>query len=62
LGFVYDGGIQGLTCNLVVHGYEEATKYEELFEEGRFIFPLSHHIKNHVPKAVNVFDKIFSYH
>jgi hypothetical protein len=63
LGFVYGGGIQSLACDLVVHGYEEATtEYEELLDEGRFIFPLPHHIKNHVLEAVYSFDKMFSYH
>jgi hypothetical protein len=62
LGFVYGGRIQGLTCDLVVHRYQEATEFEELLDEGRFISPLPHHFKNHVPEEVYGFDKVLSYH
>jgi hypothetical protein len=48
MGYVYSGRIQGLPCDMVVHGYEEATKHEELLDERRFFIPLSHYIKNHV--------------
>jgi hypothetical protein len=36
--FIYDGGIQGLACHMVVHGYEVTTEYEELLDEGGFRF------------------------
>jgi hypothetical protein len=62
LGFVYGGRIQGLACDLVVHGYEEATEFEELLDEGRFISPLPHNFKNHVQEAVYGFDKVLSYY
>jgi hypothetical protein len=41
LGFIYSGGIQGLACRMVVHSYEETTKYEELLNEKGLIFHCS---------------------
>ena len=41
MGGIYSSGIQGICCNLVVHGHEEATKYQKLLDEGEVYFPLS---------------------
>jgi hypothetical protein len=36
-----------LASHMVVHGYEAATEYEKLLDEGGFDYPLSHHFKTY---------------
>jgi hypothetical protein len=62
LGTIYNNRIHGLACNMVVHGYEETTKYEELLDDGMCGFPLPCHLKNYVTGPFQRFDKMFSYY
>jgi hypothetical protein len=51
-----------LACHMIVHGYETATKNEELLDEGRFDFLLSHHFKNYDMRPIYGLDHMFSYY
>jgi hypothetical protein len=47
LEFIYGGGIQSLTCYMIVYGNEATTKYEELQDERRFDFSMPYHLKHY---------------
>jgi uncharacterized membrane protein (DUF485 family) len=59
LDIIYSFGIQGLTCDMIVHRYEATSKYEELLNKRKFDFSLSYHFKNYVMYPLLIFDKIF---
>jgi hypothetical protein len=62
LEVIHGCGIQGLVCNMVVYGNKETIEYEDLLDEGRFGFSLSHRFKSYVTEWLQCFDKIFSYY
>jgi hypothetical protein len=59
LRVIHDCRIQSMACNMVVHGYEEATEYEVLLDEGGFGIPLPHYFKSYVMEPLQRFDKMF---
>jgi hypothetical protein len=63
LDIIYNCGILGLACHMVVHRYEETIEFKELLDEKMFGFPLPYHFKNYVTRLFQCFnDKMFSYY
>jgi hypothetical protein len=40
MGDIHNTRVQGIYCNLVVHGYKATTKYQEILDEIEFGFSL----------------------
>jgi hypothetical protein len=62
VGRIYSSGIQGICCNLVVHGHEEATKYQKLIDEGGVYFPLSKRLECYDTEMVYGIEQVFTYY
>jgi hypothetical protein len=62
MGEIYSFGIQGICCNLVVHGHEEATEYQKLLDEGGVYFPLSKRLECYDIETVYGSEQVFIYY
>jgi hypothetical protein len=62
VGGIYSTGIQGICCNLVAHGYEEATKYQKLLDKGGVYFPLSKRLECFDTETVYGLEQVFTYY
>jgi hypothetical protein len=61
MGGMHCNGIEGLSCNLVIHGHEKATRYLELLDARRLSISLFHNFEHHVQGLIFVVDKKIAY-
>jgi hypothetical protein len=62
VGGIHSSIIQGICCNLVIHGHEEATEYQKLLDERGIYFPLSKRLQCYDTETVYGLEQVFTYY